>query len=152
VITTNGMHENCFEVSGITFHQVPQCLSGVILNRIEQWWSTIPPISTNRTNIFLSGDIKLGADIHVVVKHRYRVRLLYYPFDILNHFHAQICDHHCLRKVGRYQRYNQKSYIEEQTIQGLIGQTMIYKTLHRKDWEREVIRIRISKKNRQHNG
>jgi len=51
----------------------------------------------NSTNInqsnkyILSGDIKLGADIHVVVKHRYRVRLLYYPFDILNHFHAQIC-------------------------------------------------------------
>ena len=44
-----------------------------------------------------------------------------------------IVDHHCLRKVGRYQRYNQKPYIEEQTIQGLIGQTMIYKTLHRKD-------------------
>jgi len=42
-------------------------------------------------------------------------------------------DHHCLRKVGRYQRYNQKPYIEGQTIQGPIGQTMIYKTLHRKD-------------------
>ena len=49
-----------------------------------------------------------------------------------------IVDHHCLRKVGRYQRYNQKPYIEEQTIQGLIGQTMIYKTLHRKDWATRI--------------